>query len=180
VHAFERLVLDMDANTVFPRAQIIKGDNEKTIAELRATAAINRQRGQPYAGQLYTIQQKFSLPAACLVLALIGLALGASNRKDGKLASFALGTGVVFAYYVLLYSARAAALAGRVSPTIAPWLVNVVLGAAGVALVLWRAGSADQPVRLSMIAFWRRGARASGDTPADRAVPARSRRVVVV
>jgi lipopolysaccharide export system permease protein len=180
VHAFERLVLDMDANTVFPRVQIIKGDNEKTIAELRETAAINRQRGQPYNGQLYTIQQKFSLPAACLVLALIGLALGASNRKDGKLASFALGTGVVFTYYVLLYSARAAALAGRVSPTIAPWLVNVVLGAAGVALVLWRAGSADQPVRLSMIAFWRRGARASGDTPADPAVPARSRRVVLV
>jgi LPS export ABC transporter permease LptG/LPS export ABC transporter permease LptF len=180
VHAFERLVLDMDANTVFPRAQIIKGDNEKTIAELRATAEINRQRGQPYYGQLYTIQQKFSLPAACLVLALIGLALGASNRKDGKLASFALGTGVVFAYYVLLYSSRAAALAGRVSPTIAPWLVNVILGAAGVALVLWRAGSADQPVRLSMVAFWRRRAPASDDTAADASLPARSRRVVVV
>jgi len=181
VHAFERLVLDMDANTVFPRAQIVKGDNEKTIAELRVTAEINRQRGQPYYGQLYTIQQKFSLPAACLVLALIGLALGASNRKDGKLASFALGTGVVFAYYVLLYSSRAAALAGRVSPTIAPWLVNAILGAAGVALVLWRAGSADQPVRLSLVAFWRRRVPGGGDdTPADASVPARRRRVVVV
>ena len=180
VHGFERLVLDMDANTVFPRAQIIKGDNEKTIAELRETAAINRQRGQPYFGQLYTIQQKFSLPAACLVLALIGLALGASNRKDGKLASFALGTGVVFTYYVLLYSARAAALAGRVSPTIAPWLVNVVLGAAGVALILWRAGSADQPVRLSMVAFWRRRTSGAGDAPADASAGAPNRRVVVV
>src|SRR5262249_8138693 len=46
IHAFEQIVLDMDANTVFPRAQIIKGDNEKTIRELRETAALNQQRGQ--------------------------------------------------------------------------------------------------------------------------------------
>ncbi|HJZ71420.1 MAG TPA: LptF/LptG family permease [Vicinamibacterales bacterium] len=182
VHAFERIVLDMDANTVFPRTQIVKGDNEKTIKELRETAALNRERGQPFNAQLYTIQQKFSLPAACLVLALIGLALGASNRKDGKLASFALGTGVVFVYYVLLYTSRAAALAGRISPTIAPWLVNVVLGVAGVALVLWRAGSADQPIRVSLPAFWRRGGRAADGPAADeaRAAGPRGGRVVVV
>jgi len=182
VHAFERIVLDMDANTVFPRAQIVKGDNEKTIKELRETAELNRQRGQPFNAQLYTIQQKFSLPAACLVLALIGLALGATNRKDGKLASFALGTGVVFVYYVLLYTSRAAALAGRVSPIVAPWLVNVVLGAAGVALVLWRAGSADQPIRFSLPAFWRRGARTAADgSPAMPAAGSpRRRRVVLV
>src|SRR5438874_2811067 len=55
--SFDRIVLNMDANTVFPRAQIIKGDNEKTIAELRATAALNRRSGAPFAAQLYTIQQ---------------------------------------------------------------------------------------------------------------------------
>ena len=49
------------------------------------------------------------MPVACLVLALIGLALGASNRKDGKLASFALGIGVIFVYYVLLWTSRAPA-----------------------------------------------------------------------
>ena len=37
--SFDRLVLDMDATTVFRRTQIVKGDNEKTIAELRRTAA---------------------------------------------------------------------------------------------------------------------------------------------
>jgi lipopolysaccharide export system permease protein len=185
VSVFDRLVLDMDAETVFPRAQIVKGDNEKTIAELRQTAARNVANGGTNYSQLYTIQQKFSLPVACLVLALIGLALGASSRKDGKLASFALGTGVVFVYYVLLYSSRAAALAGRVPPMLAPWLVNVVLGAAGIGLVLWRAGSADQPIRLTLPAFWRprpRGAAAAAPEGADRASGAarRGERVVVV
>ena len=174
--SFDRLILDMDANAVFPRAQIIKGDNEKTIAELRATAETNRRGGVPYAAQLYTIQQKFSLPAACAVLALIGVALGASNRKEGKLGSFALGTGVVFVYYVLLYTARAGALAGRLWPTVAPWLVNVILGAAGIALVLWRAGSADQPVRVSL-SFWRRGRQRA---VAAAAAKPRRRPVVVI
>ena len=172
--SFDRIVLDMDANTVFPRAQIIKGDNEKTIAELRATAALNRRSGAPFAAQLYTIQQKFSLPAACVVLALIGVALGATNRKEGKLGSFALGTGVVFVYYVLLYTARAGALAGRVWPSVAPWLVNVILGGAGVALVMWRAGSADRPISLSM-PFLRRLRR-----PVPAVSAARSGRPVVV
>jgi lipopolysaccharide export system permease protein len=183
VSVFDRIVLDMDAATVFPRIQIVKGDNEETIAELRETAARNLANGGINYSQLYTIQQKFSLPVACLVLALIGLALGASSRKDGKLASFALGTGVVFAYYILLYGSRAAALAGRVPPSVAPWLVNVVLGAAGVGLVLWRAGSADQPIRLTMPAFWRRrGAPAPAAPPvaADAAVRRRERVVVVI
>jgi LPS export ABC transporter permease LptF/LPS export ABC transporter permease LptG len=181
VSVFNRLVLDMDAETVFPRAQIVKGDNEKTIAELRETAARNVANGGHDYGQRYTIQQKFSLPVACLVLALIGLALGASSRKDGKLASFALGTGVVFVYYVLLYSSRAAALAGRVPPGLAPWLVNIVLGAAGIGLVLWRAGSADRPIRFTAPAFWtRRRAARDAASPAAPAPPRRNRRVIVV
>src|SRR5262249_45949773 len=57
VSVFIRLVLDMDADTVFPRAQIVKGDNEKTIAELRETAARTVANGGRAYGQLYTIQQ---------------------------------------------------------------------------------------------------------------------------
>src|SRR3954452_8901484 len=176
--AFESTVLQVDPDTIFPRTQIVKGDNEKTIAELRQTIADNTANKLPSNPQLYTIQQKFSLPAACLVLALIGVALGASNSKDGKLAAFALGTGVVFVYYIILYSARAGALAGRLPASLAPWLVNLVLGAAGIGLVIWRAGSADKPIRLSVPRFGRR----SGEqrASADDAGRTRGRRVVIV
>ena len=67
-----------------------KGTPEMTIAELRTSdrGATRRAASQAYS-QRFMIQQKFSLPLACPILALIGLALGASNhRKDGKLASF--------------------------------------------------------------------------------------------
>ena len=55
---------------IFRRSTLLKGDNEMTIAELRAAAAENLKRGAPDYAQRYTIQQKFSLPAACFVLAL--------------------------------------------------------------------------------------------------------------
>ncbi len=175
------LALNMDWETIFPRTQIVKGDNEKTIAELRATAAENRAHGGTDYAQIYTIQQKFALPAACFVLALIGVALGATNRKDGKLASFALGAGVVFAYYIVLYSSRAGARAGVLPAALAPWIVNLVLGVAGIALVVWRAGSSDQPIRLSLPNLRRRRAPAAANGgAASAAVSGRPTRVVLV
>ena len=46
------------------------------------------------------IQQKFSFPAACLVFAIIGVALGLTVARDGKLAGFVVGIAVIFAYYI--------------------------------------------------------------------------------
>jgi lipopolysaccharide export system permease protein len=92
VSSFDRLVLNMDAETVFPRVTLMKGDNEMTIAELRRRIADNEKAGQPTGSQFYTIQQKFAIPVACLVLALIGVGLGVSNRRDGKLAGFVIAS----------------------------------------------------------------------------------------
>ena len=181
VSSYETLSIDMDRNTVFPKTQgPLKGDNEMTIAELRATAAANAARGVPNASQRYTIQQKFSLPAACFVLALIGVSLGVTNRRDGKLGSFALGFGVVFVYYILLYTSRAFALGGRLQPTVAPWLVNIVLFVAGLALVFWRAGAADQPIRINIPAFWRRTERSPLAPAQAGTASTRGGRVVLV
>ncbi len=179
--SFGTLLLNMDADTVFPRTQVLKGDNEMTIAELRQRIEESEKTGAFSAGQRFTIQQKFAIPAACVVLALIGLALGVTNRKEGKLAIIALGIGVIFIYYIILYSSRAAALAGRLSPTLAPWIANVVFAVAGVALVLWRARSADQPIRLTVPALrpWRRTAGGTESNRDHRALPRRRVSLVI-
>ncbi len=60
-----------------------------TIAELRAAhrRAANATASRTH-NQLIAIHRKFSIPVACLVFGLIGLALGATNRRDGTLGSF--------------------------------------------------------------------------------------------
>jgi lipopolysaccharide export system permease protein len=180
--AFPQLFVNLDAEAVFPRA-ISKGVPEKTIAELRTDIAAKEAAGQPTAYERFMIQQKFSFPAACLVLALVGLALGFSNRKDGKLASFALGFIVIFVYYVILWSMRALAMSDWFPASWAPWVPNVVLGIFGVFLAIRRARAADQPIRLSL-PWLRRPAAVPADVrPAGARAglsPAARRGVVVV
>ena len=77
---------------------------------------------------------------------LIGLALGATNRRDAKLASFVLGIGVIFAYYLLLWFGQSLVKGQRIPSPIAAWLPNLVLGALGVVLFRWRDRVADRPI----------------------------------
>ncbi len=97
----------------------------------------------------------FSFPVACLVFAFIGLALGVTTRRDGKLASFALGVGVIFAYYILWFGGQGLAKSDLVSPHWAVWICNIVLGAFGVALLVWRARFGEHRF-LPALPRWRR------------------------
>jgi LPS export ABC transporter permease LptG/LPS export ABC transporter permease LptF len=150
VFTFDRLVLSVDPETVFPRNGPQKGDPEMTIAELRARAAVLEREGQSSHNQIMAIHRKFAIPVACLVFGLIGLALGATNRRDGKLGSFVFGLGVIFAYYIPLNLGPALAKGHLMAPWLAVWLPNLILSAVGVWLFMRRSGSADQDLRLSL------------------------------
>lgn len=154
-NSYESILISLDPETVFKRPPA-KGAPEMTMAELRSEIATAATRHDPAYGARFMLQQKFSLPLTCPILALIALALGASNRKDGKLSSFVVGMGVIFIYYVLLWGARAVAMGGRISPELAPWLPNILMGAFALLMFGWRARSADRLVRFSLPAFWRR------------------------
>ena len=103
------------------------------------------------------IHRKFSIPVACLVFVLIGIGLGVTSRKDGRLASFALGLTVIFTYYVIMYGAEAMAKGALVSPHLAMWLPNILLrGLAGLALFAWRSASVETAHRTPLPRFARR------------------------
>ncbi|PYR51314.1 MAG: hypothetical protein DMF89_06290 [Acidobacteria bacterium] len=174
---FRNFYITLDPETVFKRPPA-KGAPEMTFAELRTAIEHARAAHQSANGERFMVQQKFSLPMTCPILALIGLALGAANRKDGKLASFALGMGVIFLYYVLLWGARAAAMGGRLSPDWAPWVPNIVMGIAGVLLLARRMRWADRPLNISLPQLRRRlpSPAATAAIPAHSSIP---RQVIV-
>src|SRR6185295_14058217 len=85
----------------------------------------------------------------CLVFGVIGLALGATNRRDGKLGSFAFGLGVIFAYYIPLTLGPALAKGHLIPPWLAVWAPNVILSLVGAGLFFWRSRAADQEFRFA-------------------------------
>jgi LPS export ABC transporter permease LptG/LPS export ABC transporter permease LptF len=154
--SFDRFVLNLSPDSMFPKGGPPKGDREMSIAELRARADEVRSRGEFPHNQLFEIHKKFSIPAACLVFGLIGLALGATNRRDGKLASFVIGVAIVFVYYILLWLGQSLTKGRVLAPWLAAWLPNIVLGLAGLVFFKWRGRVADRPMRVPLPAFLKR------------------------
>jgi LPS export ABC transporter permease LptF/LPS export ABC transporter permease LptG len=83
-------------------------------------------------------QRRFALPAACLVLAMVGIPLGLSARKGGKSTGFVITIALVFIYYVFSLLGVAMARQGKISPWLGVWGGNIIFFLCGVWL-LWRA-----------------------------------------
>jgi LPS export ABC transporter permease LptF/LPS export ABC transporter permease LptG len=81
--------------------------------------------------------RRFGLPAACLVLAMVGIPLGLSARKGGKSTGFVLTIALVFIYYVFSLLGVSLARQGKVSPWLGVWAGNIIFFVCGLVL-LWR------------------------------------------
>ena len=147
---FEEIRISLDPESVFPLRGPQRGYREFTISQLQAETARLQVEGLPSYRTIIELHRKFSIPVACLVFGVIGLALGVTSRKDGKLASFVLGIGVIFAYYVIMFQAEAMAKAALISPHLAMWLPNIGLGLAGVVLLCWRSRSAERRITIPL------------------------------
>ena len=148
VFTFREMLLRLNPETVFPREGPPLGAREMSIPQLRARAAELEREGLYPHSEYFEIQKKFSILFACLVFGLIGLALGVSNRRDGKLASFVIGIGVIFLYYVLLWLGQSLVRGHVVPPWLAAWMPNIVLGGLGAMLFAWKDRAGDRAMRL--------------------------------
>jgi len=197
------LIVKLDPKSVFPRMELQRGINELSISDLRRQADDKVRGGiaSPHP-EIIAIHQKFSFPAACFVFGVIGIALGLTVAREGKLAGFVVGICVIFTYYVLLYLAEAAAKgfyqtygpgASRSVAVLTRWVPNLVLLPFGIVALIWRARWAEGrlPFRSVMrvaakvndlVARWRAARTASPQTPVTgrNGRPSRQRVVVVV
>jgi lipopolysaccharide export system permease protein len=94
------------------------------------------------------LHEKFSIPFACLALGLLAFPLGVQSSSFRKSSGFGMGVGFFLLYYLLLAFGWSGGEAGRYPPAIAMWLPNVVMGIAGIFLLIRNAK--ERPVRLPL------------------------------
>jgi LPS export ABC transporter permease LptG/LPS export ABC transporter permease LptF len=150
VQRFVTQTVKLDANDIFPKTAVMHGAPEMTISELQAEIVKKQALNQSPHNEVMYLHQKFAFPAACLVFGLLALSLGVSNSKDSKHASFVVGLAVVFVFYALMMIGSSLTKAHVFPASLARWLPNIVLGLAGIALLIYRHRHADAGVQIRL------------------------------
>ncbi|TKJ41287.1 hypothetical protein CEE37_06375 [candidate division LCP-89 bacterium B3_LCP] len=139
--AFQRSLIRIAApNMVFERQESgYRSDRELSaqamwaqVKEMRADPVKNRRRINSF---MVEIHKKYSIPVACLVFVLIGAPLGVRVRRGGL--GVATGLSVVFflIYWAFLIGGEDLADRSIITPAMAMWLPNVLMGLVGIVLI---------------------------------------------
>ncbi len=121
-----------------------KNFREQTLPELaesvaRADALTHSETRQRLVGHILGVMhEKFSMPLACVVFALVGVPLGVMNRRGGKASGFSLSIAIAIAYWVMFTTGQNLVNQGRLSPYIGLWMGNAILGILGIVLFMVR------------------------------------------
>ena len=81
------------------------------------------------------LAQRYTVPMASLIFALVGVPLGMQPNRRSSSAGFAISVIIIFIYYAGMVMASALGRGGALPPTLAVWLPNIISGAFGYYLV---------------------------------------------
>ena len=113
-------------------ARVPKDANEMSLKQALEAERIYKETGnlKEIRRIQVRIQEKFTLPCACLVFGLIGSSLGSkSNLRSSKSQGFGLSVILILIYYVMSFVFSSFGVKGLLSPIIATWLpVLISLG----------------------------------------------------
>ena len=115
----------------------------KDAAEMNLKQAIQAEKIYTKTGNLkevrrikVRIQEKFTLPFACLVFGLIGSSLGSkSNLRSSKSQGFGLSVILILIYYVMSFIFSSFGVKGILPPIFAAWLPVLISLGGGIYLL---------------------------------------------
>ena len=119
-------------------SEIQKDANDMTVSEAIAAKNIYESAGniKDARKMKVRIQEKFTLPFACLVFGLIGSSLGSkSNLRSSRSQGFGLSVVLILIYYVISFLFSSLGVKGLLSPIVAAWLPVLISLGAGIYLL---------------------------------------------
>jgi len=86
-----------------------------------------QSQGEELRAAAVELHRRFSVPAACIVFALLAVPLGIGSRSGGRGRGFVVSVAVVLVYWIVGNNGEMLALEGRVPPWLGIWLPNIAL-----------------------------------------------------
>lgn len=123
--------------------EVEKNERMMDLGELRAAIDEGRAEERPVRKFQVEVHKKFAIPAACLVMALVAVPLGASTRRHTKATGYLVAIGVIAIYYMFIDGGEKFAEEGAIAPWLGVWAANLVIGGAAVALLWHKAREND-------------------------------------
>ncbi len=131
---FDSQTLPVNANPV----QIVreqKSPEEMSMKELKAQIQIMRTQYVDTNKLETELYQRFSVPMASLIFALIGVPLGLQPTRNSSSKGFALSVLIIFVYYAIMTLSNAIGRGGILPPAYAVWIPNIIGLTAGFILI---------------------------------------------
>ena len=151
IAAMHRLVLERRSQFADSTVNELEREREQAAEALRRQwRHIDRRAGR-INEYLVEIHKKLSIPAACLVFALVGAPLGALIRRRGAAVSVGISLFFFWIYWMFLIGGEELADRGYIPPPLAMWAPNLVFALAGWGL-------------LRVVAYDRAGCRGTKET----------------
>ncbi len=131
---FKTYFMNLNLNEGQNKGSIEKKPKDMTIRELNNEVAKLKKEGIDPMPLLTEIHEKISLAFSCFVFILLGCPLAIITRRREKSINFGIAFIIVGIYYLLLIGSEAVSLQGYITPEIAMWIPNIILGVAGTIL----------------------------------------------
>tara|TARA_Y100001968_G_scaffold317917_1_gene347496 strand:- start:673 stop:1197 length:525 start_codon:yes stop_codon:yes gene_type:complete len=134
---FDRYIYPLDS-TSSQLKQLPTDANKLTIAEARKAQTLYKELGniKEERRMRVRIQEKFTLPMACIVFALIGSSFAMrTDINKGKVNGFGLSVIVILFYYILSFSFSSLGVVGSIHPVLAAWSPIIIFLGGGICLL---------------------------------------------
>ncbi len=112
-----------------------KVPEEMTFAQLSAFIATLERAGADVRGLRVERMLKIAIPATCVLIAMFGAPLATSTKRGGTAFGVAVSLGTTVTILVLIQLTKAVGKSGLVSPELAAWFPNILVGAVAIVLL---------------------------------------------
>ena len=131
---FKTYFMSLNLNQAQDKSQMRKKPKDMTIQELRKEAGKLKSEGIDPTPLFTEINEKTALAFSCFAFILLGSSMAIITRRREKAINFGIAFLIVGIYYLMLIGSEALSLQGYISPGIAMWMPNIILGGLGAFL----------------------------------------------